>query len=77
MPRLVDARRGRIERWDDAWSRRHRTGPSGVFGRYQEIVHHGVLLEEDGWVVPFIFVLDEERSGSRTREKTNKTSLKL
>jgi hypothetical protein len=21
----------------------------GAFGRYQEIVHHGVLLEEDGW----------------------------
>ncbi len=27
--------------------------------------------------VTFIIVLDEERSGSRTREKTNKTSLKL
>jgi hypothetical protein len=24
-------------------------GPSGAFGRYQEIVCHGVLLEEDGW----------------------------
>ncbi len=24
-------------------------GPPGAFGRYQEIVCHGVLLEEDGW----------------------------
>ncbi len=24
-------------------------GPLGAFGRYQEIVCHGVLLEEDGW----------------------------
>ncbi len=49
MPRLLDARRGRIERQDNARSQRRRTGPSGAFGRYQEIVHHGVLLEEDGW----------------------------
>jgi hypothetical protein len=48
MPQLVDACRGRIEQRDDAWSQRHRTGPSGAFGKYQEIVRHRVLLEEDG-----------------------------
>jgi hypothetical protein len=49
MSRLMDACRGRIKQRDDAWSRHCQTGPSGAFGRYQEIVRHGVLLEEDGW----------------------------
>jgi hypothetical protein len=37
-------------------------GLLGAFGRYQEIVHHGVLLEEDGWV------REEEEQTMRCKE---------
>jgi glutaredoxin len=48
----------------------------GSYGKKMEECKR-LAREEEERTVPFIFVLDEERSGSRTREKTNKTSLKL
>jgi hypothetical protein len=44
-------------------------GPSGAFGRYQEIVHHGVLLEEDGWARE-----EEERTMRREEDKEDAKS---
>ncbi len=44
-------------------------GPSSAFGRYQEIVCHGVLLEEDGWVSE-----EEERTMRREEDKEDAKS---
>jgi hypothetical protein len=44
-------------------------GPLGVFGRYQEIVHHWVLLKEDGWARE-----EKERTMRREEDKEDAKS---
>jgi hypothetical protein len=43
--------------------------PLGAFGRYQEIVCHGVLLEEDGWARE-----EEERTMRREEDEEDAKS---
>jgi hypothetical protein len=78
MPQLVDARRRHIKQWDDALSQRHQTGPSGAFGRYQEIVCHGVLLEEDGWArkeEERTMRCKEDKEDAKSRERWGGTAM--
>ncbi len=53
-------------------------GPSGAFGRYQEIVHHGVLLEEDGWAreeEEWTMRHEEDKEDAKSRERRGGTAM--
>ncbi len=52
--------------------------PSGAFGRYQEIVCQGVLLEEDGWArVEEERTLrgEEDEEDAKSRERRGGTAM--
>jgi hypothetical protein len=53
-------------------------GPSGAFGRYQEIVCHGVLLEEDGWAreeEERTLRGEEDKEHAKSRERRGGTAM--
>ncbi len=53
-------------------------GPSGAFGRYQEIVCHGVLLEEDEWAreeEEWTLRGEEDKEDAKSRERRGGTAM--
>jgi hypothetical protein len=54
---------------NNAWPQHRQTGTPGAFGRYQGIVCHGVLWEEDGWARE-----EEEQTMRRKKEEEDAKS---